>query len=61
MKSWKTTTAAILGFVALVSTQAQAALDGDPATIANWNLVITGLAPLIGLLFAKDHDNHKAA
>lgn len=55
MKSWKTTTTAILGFVALVATQAQASIDGDPSTIANWNVVITGAIPLIGLLFAKDH------
>lgn len=58
-KSWKTSTAAILGFIALVATQAQALFDGDPTTVANWNVVIAGIAPLIGLLFAKDHSLDK--
>lgn len=56
MKSWKTTTAAVLGFLTLLLAQFQAVLDGNPATVANWNTVFAGAAPLIGLLFAKDDD-----
>lgn len=54
--SWKTTTAAVLGVVALAATQGAAMLDGDPATVPNWALVVAALPGLVGLFFARDND-----
>ena len=55
-KCWKTTTAAILGMLTAVFTQIGAALDGNPETVANWNIVLPAIVACFGLLFAKDAD-----
>lgn len=54
-KSWKTTTAAVIGVVTVVLTQAAAVLDNDPSTVANWALATPAIIACVGLLFAKDN------
>jgi len=55
--SWKTTTCAILGILAAGITMiAVPLLDEDPATVAQWGAFGAMLAPLVGLLFARDND-----
>jgi hypothetical protein len=54
MKNWKTTVAGIMAFVAVVLAQASAALDGDPATVANWQAVIPAAVICWGLVKAAD-------
>jgi hypothetical protein len=54
MKNWKTTMAAILGLLAIAATQGQAVLDGNPETVANWQIVLPAAIGCIGLIFAKD-------
>lgn len=54
MKSWKTTTAGVLAIVAAVAMAVSAYLDGDPATVPDWESAVAGLAG-IGLLFARDN------
>ncbi|MBN2684404.1 MAG: hypothetical protein JXR40_03925 [Pontiellaceae bacterium] len=56
IKSWKTTAAAILGLLSIVFSQVGAAIDGNPATVANWNTVTPALVACVGLFFAKDSD-----
>jgi hypothetical protein len=56
MGSWKTTVAAVAGFVALVAGQTVAQFDQDPATVADWGAVLAALPVLIGLFYARDHD-----
>lgn len=56
MKSWKTTTAGILGILGLVATAASAAIDNDPATVAQWEIIIPAIIGQIGLLFARDNN-----
>ena len=57
--SWKTTAVAIFVFVGVVAKVAVAALDNDPATVADFNLVIESAMALLialGLLSARDAD-----
>jgi hypothetical protein len=54
MKNWKTTVAALLGLVGLAATQGQAMLDGNPETVANWQIIIPAAIACVGLIFAKD-------
>lgn len=54
MKNWKTTLAALLGLLAIAATQGQAMLDGNPETVANWQIIIPAAIGSIGLIFAKD-------
>ena len=54
MKNWKTTLAAVLGLVGIAATQAAAALDGNPLTVADWSLIAAGVPACLGLIFAKD-------
>jgi hypothetical protein len=55
MKSWKTTVAGIAAIVASVAAAIVAEFDGDPATTAEWGVVITAFIAGIGLLFARDN------
>ena len=55
MKSWKTTIAGIVAFIAAASTQASAMLDGDPLTSPEWGIVIAALVVMIGLFSARDN------
>lgn len=55
MKSWKTTAAGIAAIVAAVATAIVAEFDGNPATTAEWGVVITAVVTGIGLLFARDN------
>jgi hypothetical protein len=54
MKNWKTTVAALLGLLSLAATQGQAMLDGNPETVANWQIIIPAAIACVGLVFAKD-------
>jgi hypothetical protein len=50
MKSWKRTTAAITGILGLVATAITAALDDNPATVPQWEIVIPAVITQLGLL-----------
>lgn len=54
--SWKTTAAGLAGVVGIVAMALQAHFDGDPATVAEWGIVIPTVISQIGLLFARDND-----
>ena len=56
MKSWKTTAAAVIGFVVLLLNAATQILDEDPATNPDYGAIGTAGAALVGLLFARDND-----
>lgn len=56
MKSWKTTAAGISGIVGLLATALAAQFDSDPATVANWPVVIPAIITSAGLLFARDNN-----
>lgn len=51
MKSWKRTTAAITGILGLIATAVTAALDDNPATVPQWEIVIPAVIAQVGLLF----------
>lgn len=55
-KSWKTTVFGAGGIVTIVGSVLNALFDGDPATNVNWVMVMAGLSPAIGLLFARDNN-----
>jgi len=56
MKSWKTSAAGIVAGVMLLLTQAQSALDDDPATNISIEVVVSALA-MMGLgVSARDGD-----
>ncbi len=54
-KSWRTSLFGVGGVVAIVGSVLNALFDGDPATTVDWVTVCAGLAPAIGLLFARDN------
>lgn len=56
MKSWKTTLFGAGGVVTIIGSVLNALFDGDPATQVDWVTVCAGLAPAIGLLFARDNN-----
>lgn len=53
-RCWKTTAAGIIGVATVILTQVGAMLDGNPATVPQWELVTPAVIACIGLLFAKD-------
>lgn len=56
MKSWKTTLAGISGIVGMLATAVSAMLDGNPATVPQWEIVIPAVIGMAGLLFARDNN-----
>lgn len=52
MKSWKTTLCGILGVILLGASQT----PGCPLWTAHLLMVLSGVAPSVGLLFARDYD-----
>jgi hypothetical protein len=54
MKNWKTTLAGLLIVLGAAATQGAAMLDGNPATVANWNLVLAAVPVAFGFIFAGD-------
>ena len=54
MKNWKTTAAGIAAFLAVVLAQVSAAIDSDPATVANWQALIPAAVVCWGLIKAAD-------
>ena len=56
LKSWKTTTIAVLLALNAIGTAAVAMLDSDPLTNPDWNLVVTLIIAALGMAFAKDAD-----
>lgn len=56
MKSWKTTTAGIAAAVAAIANAVANHFDGDPATKAEWGLVIAAVTAAVGLFKARDND-----
>jgi len=54
-KSWRTTTAGVLGALGLILPAIAAAIDGDPATDPNWGVVVPSAIAALGLLFARDN------
>ena len=55
--SWRTTLLASLSFGVALLQALSAVVDGNDATAADWNLVVTTAMTAIGLLLAKDDDS----
>lgn len=56
LKSWKTTLAGVLQFVAIASDQIMLLFDGDPLTNPDYGLIMASIVTLIGLIKARDND-----
>lgn len=54
MKNWKTTLGGVATFAAVLLGQIGAALDSDPATVANWSLIIPAGTLCWALIKAAD-------
>lgn len=54
-KSWRTTTAALLGIVSMIALAVKAMIDGDPSTSPQLEVVIPAVIGQIGLIFARDN------
>lgn len=46
----------VLVFVEALATNLVAALDSNPDTVADWNVVVIAATAMIGLFIAKDGD-----
>jgi hypothetical protein len=55
MKSWKTTTVGVLAGLSILSLQASALLDNDPATVFSIEAVFAALAAVGIGFFARDN------
>lgn len=56
IRSWKTTALGIVTALAILATEAKAALDDDPKTVVNWEAVATA-AGVLGIgIWARDSD-----
>lgn len=56
MKSWKTTVAGIGVALVAIGSALQAQFDGDPATSADWGIVIAAMIAAVGLFWARDNN-----
>ena len=56
MKSWQTTLAGVAAIIAAIATAVASQFDDDPATIAEWGVVIGLLAAGIGNVVGRDHN-----
>ncbi len=54
IKSWRTTVAGWMAFIAAAAPQVTAMVDGDPDTIATWTLAVPLLFTAIALTFSRD-------
>lgn len=54
--SWKTSAAGIASIVVAIASCVQALLDGDPATVPNYEVAFAAIAAGVGLFFARDND-----
>lgn len=52
----RTTWAAIIGLVTLVSVNLNYVFDGDPLTNVNWETFFPELLALVGVIFARDNN-----
>jgi hypothetical protein len=56
IRSWKTTALGIVTALAILATEAKAALDDNPKTVINWEAVATA-AGVLGIgIWARDSD-----
>lgn len=53
--SWRTGLAGVLTALVTILPQIVYAIDGDPATITDWNTVVAGGIAAIGFLAARDN------
>ena len=56
IKNWRTTIVGFLTGLIICATQIIAALDSDPETVFNMNILLAGLAAMGIGVFAKDGD-----
>ena len=54
--NWKTTSAAIVAFLAVVAPQVQMLFDGVAETNPDWNIVVGAVGILLAGIFARDAD-----
>lgn len=54
MQSWKTTIGGIVLFLSLLTGELKFEFDSDPATHANWNIVVAAAAALWTGISARD-------
>lgn len=55
-KSYETTWAGILSFIAIASTQVGYLFDSTPDTNPDWGLIVAALFTLIGFIRARDNN-----
>lgn len=55
-KSWQTSALGAGTFLTLLGTNLTAQFDADPATVADWGIVVAGLFMFLGLLKARDNN-----
>jgi hypothetical protein len=55
-KSWKTTVAGVAGIIIAIASCVQALLDGDPATVPNYEIALAAVITGLGLIFARDNN-----
>lgn len=55
LKSWRTTVAGWLAFIAAAAPEVMAMIDSDPETVASWTLATPLFFAAIALTFARDN------
>jgi len=55
VKSWRTTIFGAGGLTSVIVPAINALLDGDPATVPNWEAVVPAIFMAVALFFARDN------
>mgnify|MGYP003319794983 CR=1 FL=1 len=59
VRSWRTTVAGSIAGLTMLLPQIEILTDGDATTTADWNVIMLGLAIVLG--FASARDNNKTS
>ncbi len=55
LASWRTSLAGFLAVVAVAIPTVKAAIDGDPATVPDWQIVVAAFGTFVVSLLARDN------
>ncbi len=55
LKSWRTSLAGLLSAIAMSIPTIQAAIDGNPATVPDWSIVVGAVGLAVVAFFARDN------
>ena len=59
--NWKTSLSGVVMILTAIGTALNAAQDGDPSTVIEWEILIPAIIAGVGLIFSRDADKTSEA